>query len=90
MKLKITELEKDKIRMVVEGEGHTFMNVLTEEILLDPAVDVAKYEIKFQFSDPELLVTIKPGCDKNPVDVIKEAAQHITGRCDDLLGCLKN
>ncbi|MDO5843722.1 MAG: DNA-directed RNA polymerase subunit L [Methanocorpusculum sp.] len=90
MKLKITELEKDKIRMVVEGEGHTFMNALVEEILLDPTVDVAKYVIKFQFSDPELLVTIKSGSNKDPVAVIKEAAENITKRCDDLLVCLKN
>ncbi|HJJ41956.1 MAG TPA: DNA-directed RNA polymerase subunit L [Methanocorpusculum sp.] len=90
MKLKIIELEKDKIRVIVEGEGHTFMNVLTDEILADPAVDVAKYIIKFQFSDPELLVTIKEGCDKDPADVIKDAAQRLNSKCDDLLNCLKN
>ena len=32
MKLKIIELEKGKIRLSLEGEGHTFMNALTEEI----------------------------------------------------------
>ncbi|MDO5846559.1 MAG: DNA-directed RNA polymerase subunit L [Methanocorpusculum sp.] len=83
MKLKIIELEKDKIRLSLEGEGHTFMNALTE-------VDVAKYVIEFQFSDPELLVTMKPGSSKAPVDVIMQAAERINKRCDDLLGCLKN
>ena len=42
MKLKIIELEKEKIQLVLEGEGHTFVNALVEELLLDEEVDVAK------------------------------------------------
>ncbi len=90
MKLKIIELEKSKIRLSLEGEGHTFMNALTEEILSEPDVDVAKYVIEFQFSDPELLVTMKEGAKKDPVTVVREACSRISTRCDDLLGCLKN
>ncbi|HJJ47704.1 MAG TPA: DNA-directed RNA polymerase subunit L [Methanocorpusculum sp.] len=90
MKLKVIELEKDKIDVIIEGETHTFMNALTEEILLDDTVDVARYVIKYQFSDPELTVTMKPGAKKSPVDVIKEACERITARCDNLLTCLKN
>ena len=56
MKLKIIELEKEKIQLVLEGEGHTFVNALVEELLLDEEVDVAKYVIEFQFSDPEMLL----------------------------------
>ena len=52
-------MESNKARLLVQGEGHTFMNALTDEILRDPSVDVAKYFIEFQFSDPELLVTTK-------------------------------
>ena len=81
MKLKIIELEKGKIRLSLEGEGHTFMNALTEEI---------KYVIEFQFSDPELFITMKEGSKKDPVTVIREACDRISTRCDDLLGCLKN
>lgn len=57
MNIKVLELEEDKARLVIQGEGHTFMNLLTQEILKDPDVDVARYLIEFQFSDPELLVT---------------------------------
>ncbi|MDD1703453.1 MAG: DNA-directed RNA polymerase subunit L, partial [Methanoregula sp.] len=59
MIVKVLELEKDKARLVIQGEGHTFMNALVEELITDPDVDVAKYTIEFQFSDPELLVTTK-------------------------------
>ena len=83
MDIKILEREGDKVRMVLKGQGHTFMNALTEEILSDPAVDVAKYVIKFQFSDPELLVTTKG--EKDPFLVIREACARITAHCDDLI-----
>ena len=90
MKLKIIELEKEKIQLVLEGEGHTFVNALVEELLLDEDVDVAKYVIEFQFSDPEMLVTMKQGAKKDAATAILEAAKRINARCDDLLSCLKN
>jgi DNA-directed RNA polymerase subunit L len=83
MNIKILELQKDLVKIVILGEGHTFMNALTEEILRDPDVDVAKYLIKFQFSDPELLVTTNGK--KDPLVVITEACRRISGSCDELL-----
>ena len=90
MKLKIIELEKEKIHLVLEGEGHTFVNALVEELLLDDEVDVAKYVIEFQFSDPEMTVTMKPNASKDAAAAVLEAAKRINARCDDLLSCLKN
>lgn len=87
MIVKILELEKDKARLIIQGEGHTFMNALVEEILSDRDVDVARYMIEFQFSDPELLVTTKGK--KNPLTIIKKACKRISGHCDELLKGLK-
>jgi DNA-directed RNA polymerase subunit L len=87
MNIKILELERDKTRIVIQSEGHTFMNALTEEILRDPDVDIAKYTIEFQFSDPELLVTTNGK--KDPLIVIKEACQRLTDYCDELLAEIK-
>jgi DNA-directed RNA polymerase subunit L len=83
MNIKILELGKNRARLTIHGEGHTFMNALTEEILKDPAVEVAKYLIKFQFSDPELLITTRG--DREPLEVIKDACTRLSGYCDDLL-----
>jgi DNA-directed RNA polymerase subunit L len=88
MNIKLLELEKDKARLIIQGEGHTFMNTLTEEILKDPDVDVARYVIEFQFSDPELLVTTNGK--KDPLDVIRDACARVAGYCDDLLSQMKN
>ena len=83
MNIKILELGKNKARLIIQGEGHTFMNVLTEEILKDPDVDVARYLIKFQFSDPELLVTTKGT--RNPLAVVRDACGRLEGYCTELL-----
>jgi DNA-directed RNA polymerase subunit L len=87
MIVKVLDLEKDKVRLVIQGEGHTFMNALVEEILTDSDVDVAKYVIEFQFSDPELLVTTKGK--KNPLPIIKKACKRISGHCNELIKDLK-
>ncbi len=88
MDIKVLELGPGKARLVVGGEGHTFMNALVEEMLLDPGVDVAKYVIKFQFADPELLVTTREG--RDPVAVIRDACQRLVVSCDSLLTDLES
>ena len=87
MIVKVLELEKDKARLVIQGQGHTFMNTLIEELLRDPDVDVARYMIEFQFSDPELFVTTKGK--KSPVPLIKKACKRISGNCNELIKGLK-
>ena len=83
MNIKILELEENIARLVIQGEGHTLLNVLTEEILKDPDVDVARYLIKFQFSDPELLVTTRGK--RNPLDVVRDACGRLKNSCAELL-----
>ncbi len=83
MNIEIQELTAEKARILFRGEGHTFMNMLTDELLEDPAVDVAKYTMEFQFSDPELVVTTNGN--KDPLTAIREACERITGYCDELL-----
>lgn len=82
MEIKIIELKPNKARVVFIGEGHTFMNVLTKELLADPGVDVAQYMIEFHFSDPELLVTTLG--ERGPVDAIRDACLRLSEYCDDL------
>lgn len=83
MIVKVLELEKNKARLVIQGEGHTFMNALLEEILRDPDVDVARYVIEFQFSDPELIVTTRNK--KNPITIISKACRRLSKQCEELI-----
>jgi DNA-directed RNA polymerase subunit L len=86
MEIKILELSKDRARIVFPGEGHTFMNLLTDEVLKDPAVDVARYIMEFQHSDPEFFIATNR---KDPVKVIREACRRISGYCDEILEGIK-
>ncbi len=86
MEIKILELSKDRARISFPGEGHTFMNLLTDEVLKDPAVDVARYTMEYQHSDPEFFITTKK---KDPVRVLREACGRISGYCDEILEGIK-
>lgn len=83
MEIKIFELESNKARIVIVGEGHTFMNALVDEILKDSEVDVARYHLEFDFSDPELLVTTYGN--REPLDAIKDACRRLAEECDTLI-----
>ncbi len=83
MEIKIIELTEDKAKLTFVGENHTYMNLLKEVIITNPDVDVVQYYSEYTFSDPILLVTTKNK--KNPIDIIKAAAQQISKDCSSLL-----
>ena len=83
MEIKIVEYEADKVRISFPGENHTYLNALTNEILTDPAVDVASYDFRYHFVDPTLLVTTRGGAD--PIAAIIRAAKTIAADCSDLI-----
>lgn len=83
MEIKIIELSPNKARIRFVGEGHTFMNVLADEIIKDPEVEVARYHLEFHFSEPELIVTTRGS--RQPVGAIMDACRRISGNCDTLL-----
>ncbi|KQC04551.1 MAG: RNA polymerase subunit sigma [Methanoculleus sp. SDB] len=87
MEIKIIELEKNSARIFFVGQGHTFMNALTNELLQDPLVDVAQYIKEFHFSDPEIVVTTLEG--RTPLDAIMDACTRLAGYCDELLGQIR-
>lgn len=86
MNITVLELEDDMVKIALPGQGHTFMNALTAEILKDPVVDVATYVIEFQFSDPVLTVTTREK--KDPIGPIMEACKRLSTHCSDLTASL--
>lgn len=87
MNITVLELSDDTVRMVIIGQGHTFLNTLTNELLQDPVVDVATYLVEFQFSDPVLTVTTHDKAD--PVEAVKRACKRVSDACADLLNQLE-
>jgi DNA-directed RNA polymerase subunit L len=57
MELKIIEQEKNKLVLEIEGEDHTFCNVLKDELWNDEHVKLASYNIKHPVvSSPYVIV----------------------------------
>ena len=88
MEIKILELKDDLVRIMFAGEGHTFMNALSDEILKNPDIDVANYSSRFKFTEPILTVTTKNGA--NPVEAVIAAAKKIGDNCEDIKAQIEN
>ena len=57
MKAKIIEKTKNGIKIELEGEGHTFCNLLQHTLLQDKTVEMAGYDIPHPLiSNPILLI----------------------------------
>jgi DNA-directed RNA polymerase subunit L len=83
MNITVLELNEDKVKITLIGQGHTFMNALISEIQKDPTVDVANYIIEFQFSDPILTVTTHDKQD--PIAPILAACSRMSASCTSLI-----
>ncbi len=83
MEIKIVEVGENKLKMIVRGEDHTFLNLLQHYLLEDEHVLIAKYNIPHPLTgEPELVVKTNG---KNPLEVIKEANEKIIKACNELL-----
>ncbi len=77
--VKIVELGKDYVKMIVKGEEHTYLNLLQHYLLEDERVVVARYNIPHPLvGEPELYVKTS-GLD--PLEAIKKANEKIIEAC---------
>ncbi len=60
MKIKILKKSKNELKIEIEGEGHTFCNLLQKTLLRDKRVDMAGYHIKHPLTEnPVLYINTK-------------------------------
>lgn len=83
MEVKIVDIGDDFIKLVLKGEGHTYLNLLQHYLLEDRDVIVARYNIPHPLvGEPELYVKTDG---KNPIEVIKKANEKIIEVCNALM-----
>lgn len=76
MKLKTVAKEKNMLQMEIEGEDHTFVNVLKEELYEDKNVKSAAYMYDHPLvSNPKVIVRTKTG---SPQKALQDAANRIS------------
>lgn len=76
MKVKILEKKPNEVKIEIEGEGHTFCNVLQKALLEDNTIEMAAYDIPHPLiSNPIVYVRIKGR--RRPKIALREAAKKI-------------
>ncbi len=84
MKLNILERTKNELKIELEGEGHTFCNLLQHTLLQDKTVEVAGYDIPHPLvRSPILLIRMKEN--KSPEKALVRALSAIKDTTDYFL-----
>jgi len=80
LNIKVLKKTPNELRIEIEGEGHTFCNVLQRALLEDKTVEMAGYDIPHPLvANPVVYVRMKEGRkpEKKPETVLREAATKI-------------
>ncbi|AAB91026.1 MULTISPECIES: RpoL/Rpb11 RNA polymerase subunit family protein [Archaeoglobus] len=83
MEVKIIDIGEDYVRLVIKGEGHTYLNLLQHYLVEDEDVIVARYNIPHPLiGEPEIYIKTS-GVD--PLEAVKRANEKIIAACNTLL-----
>jgi len=82
--VKITVLEKTskELRIEIEGEGHTFCNVLQKNLLEDSKVEMAGYRIPHPLTSSPIVYVRTKG-KHNPETAMREAAEKTQQKTEE-------
>jgi len=80
MNVKVLEKKPNELRIEIEGESHTFCNVLQKAMLEDETVETAGYDIPHPLvSNP--IIYIRTKGKRHPETALREAAEKIRTQC---------
>jgi DNA-directed RNA polymerase subunit L len=69
---------KNKIELRIDGEGHTFLNLLKDVLLEDEDVVVASYDVNHHKERGKLYIHAS-----KPEDALERATSKIIERCNE-------
>ena len=78
MKVKILKRTDKELKIEVEGEGHSLLNLLQKAILEDDNIEMAGYDVPHPLFDRGILY-VQAKDKQNPEDIVKEAANKVHG-----------
>jgi len=79
MNVKVLEKGPNELRVEIEGEGHTFCNLLQKVLFEDETIEMAGYDIHHPLvSNPIIFVRTKGK--RHPETALREAAEKIKTR----------
>ncbi len=76
MRVKVLEKKSNELKLEIEGEGHTFCNMLQKVLLEDDTIEMAGYDIPHPLiSNPIVYVRTKGR--RRPETALREATEKI-------------
>lgn len=76
MKIKVLKKTSNELKIQVEGEGHTFCNVLQKALLEDDTIEIAGYDIPHPLV-PNPVIYVHTKGKRKPEAALREAAKKI-------------
>jgi DNA-directed RNA polymerase subunit L len=76
MKIEYEQKKANELKIEVEGEGHSLLNLLQKTILEDETVEMAGYDVPHPLIDRAILY-IRAKKKQKPQKVVKEAARKV-------------
>ena len=76
MKIKVLNKTSNELKLEIEGEGHTFCNLLQKVLLEDETIDLAGYKVPHPLM-PTPSIYIRTKGDQTPEKVLKEAVKKV-------------
>jgi len=83
MKIRLLRKESNELRIEIDGEGHTFCNMLQKTLLEDEAVELAGYDIPHPLLTKSVIYVRTNGTRK-PETALREAAKKLRKRSKEL------
>ena len=76
MKLKFLKQTDNELKIEVEGEGHSLLNLLQKALLEDENIEMAGYDVPHPLFDRGILY-VQTKDKQNPEDILKEAVKKV-------------
>jgi len=85
LKVNVLKKTKNEMKIEIEGEGHTFCNLLQDTLLEDRNVEIAGYDLPHPLvSSPVVYLRMKG--QKKPEKALEKALEKIKQRANEFLG----
>ena len=76
MKIKVLKRTDNELKLEIEGEGHSLLNLLQKALLEDDNIAMAGYDVPHPLFDRGILY-VQTKDKHNPEDVVKEAVKKV-------------
>lgn len=88
MKIRLLRSESNELRIEIEGEGHTFCNMLQKALLEDETVEMAGYDIPHPLMTKSIIYVRTKG-KRRPESALRDAARKLQEKSGKLRKALE-